>query len=51
MLFPVRLKKKVKKFTQELNSYPHSHRGVKLFEEKNDHWNECPNYNLNAYLK
>ena len=34
-----------------MNPCPHPHRGVRLFEERNDHWNECPSYNLNAYLK
>ena len=35
--------------SQGLN--PSTHRGVRLFEKKNDHWGECPNCNLNAYLK
>jgi hypothetical protein len=28
-----------------------SQRGVRLFGERNDHWGECPSYNLNVYLK
>ena len=34
-----------------LNPLPHPHRGMRLFEERNDYWNKCPSYNLNAYLK
>ena len=47
-LFP---QKKKKKITQGLNPHSRPNRGVRLFEERNDHWNECPSYNLNAYLK
>ena len=30
---------------------PSTHKGEGLFKERNDHWGECSNCNLNAYLK
>ena len=41
------------KGNEERNKFgdPSTHKGVKLFGERNDHWGECPSYNLNAYLK
>jgi hypothetical protein len=56
-LYPKKKKKKKKKKKEVyigIESTPspsHPHRGVRLFEERNDHWNECSSYNLNAYLK
>jgi hypothetical protein len=41
------------KGNEERNKFgdPSTHKGVGLFRERNDHWGECPSYNLNAYLK
>ena len=50
-LFPLLLKKKKKKVIEGLNPRPHPHKGVRLFKERNDHQNEHPSCNLNAYLK
>jgi hypothetical protein len=39
------------KFGDPRDQTPSTHKGVRLFGERKDHWDKCSSCNLNAYLK